>query len=220
MPHVVEPFTNASFGDALPRLRAAHRYLVSRAKDAINASHFHESRWGTSIKRSLVKLDVGDVPPLIGKSDEKLGEVINITATVERLIDAIDWFAAQPHSQGYSILECHPSTSDEADGNDLVIIDPKGKIAIRCEVCDVVSSNAGSNNKETKDIQNLGCDEAVPEDGVARYICTALEFANALASPKRKWGSKPYRYRLIETRSAAGTCMLLITSADEDDTGK
>ena len=217
MPHVVEPFKNASFGDALQSLRAAQRYLVSRAKVAINASDFDESRWGTSVKRSLVRLNVGEVPPLIGKSEEKLGEVINIAATVERLIDAIDWFAVQPHSEGYSILVCHPSTSDEAGGDDLVIVDSKGEIAIRCEVCDVASSSAGSNNKETKDIRNLGCDEAVPDDGVPRYICTAPEFANALASAKRKWGSKPYRYRLTETGSTAGTCMLLIVPAGQDD---
>jgi hypothetical protein len=220
MPHVVEPFTNASFCYALQRLRAAHSYLVSRAKEAINAADFAESSWGTSVKRSPVRLNVGDVPPLIGKSEERLGEVINIAATVERLIDAIGWFAAQPQCEGYKILECHPSTSDEADGNDLVIIDPTGKIAIRCEVCDVASTNAGSNNKETKDIRNLGCDEAVPDDDVARYVCTASEFANALASPKRKWGSKPYRYELIETGTRAGTCMLLIKSADEDDNGQ
>jgi hypothetical protein len=219
MPHVVEPFKNTSFSDALQRLVAAHSHLVSRAKEAINASDFAESRWGSSVKRSPVSLKVGAVPPLIGKSEERLGEVINIAATVERLIDAITWFSKK-HGEGYSILECHPSTSDEADGNDLVIIDPRGRIAIRCEVCDVASSNAGSNNKETKDIRNLGCDEVVPNDGVARYICTAPEFANALASPKRKWGSKPYRYQLIETGNGAGTCMLLIKSAEQDDSGK
>jgi hypothetical protein len=214
MPHVVEPFTNATFDSALQRLRVAHSYLVSRAKQAVNTSDFDETRWGASVKRSPVRLNVGDVPPLIGKPEERLGEVINIAATVERLIDAIAWFAAQPHGECYSILECHPSTSDEADGNDLVIIDAQGKIVIRCEVCDVASSNASSNRKETKDIRNLGCNEAVPDDGIDRYVCTSPEFASALASPKRKWGSKPYRYRLIGTGSAAATCMLLIMSAD------
>lgn len=217
MPHVVEPFTNASFNHALQSLRSAHGYLVSRAQEAIDTSNFDVARWATSVKRSPVRLDVGDVPGLIGKPYEKLGEVINIAATVERLIDAIVWFAEQLDANGYSILECHPSTSDEADGNDLVIVDRTGTIAIRCEVCDVASSNAGSNSKETKDLRNLGCDEAVPHDGVARYVCTAPEFAIALANPKRRWGAKPYRYQLIETGSAAGTCMLLIRSAHQDD---
>jgi hypothetical protein len=214
MPHLVEPFTNVTFDDGLTRLRAAHRFLVSRAKEAISAWDFDESCWGSSVKRSSIPLNGGDVPPLIGKSEENLGEVINMAATVERLIDAIVWFAQQPENKGYSILECHPSTSGEATGNDLVI-GHDGKDAIRCEVCDVASSNAGSNNKEAKDIQNLGCNVYVPQDGVARYICTALEFASALASARRNWDSKPYRYDLINTESASCTCMLLIKSAGQ-----
>ena len=220
MPYIIEPFTNVNFKDALLRLRKAHRFLVSRAKATIIGSDFDESRWGSSVKRSPVKLNEGDVPPLIGKTEEKFSEVINIAATVERLMDGIEWFAAQPQNKGYSILECHPSTSDDTRGNDLVIIDRDDRIVIRCEVCDVVSSNADSNRKEKKDIRNLGCNEFVPQDGVTRYICTSLEFAAALASPKRKWGSKPYRYELIETRGSSSTCMLLIQSADNNKNGK
>ncbi|MCD4742987.1 MAG: hypothetical protein K8R67_10985 [Desulfobacteraceae bacterium] len=186
----------------------------------IIASDFDESRWGSSVKRSSVKLYEGDVPPLIGKTEEKFSEVVNIAATVERLMDAIEWFAAQSKNKSYSILECHPSTSDDTIGNDLVIIDNEGRIVIRCEVCDVTSSNAGSNRKEKKDIRNLGCNEFVPQDGVTRYICTSPEFATALASSKRKWGSKPYRYELIETRGSSSTCMLLIQSADNSEKGK
>lgn len=220
MPHVIEPFTNSSFADALENLRTAHRYLVSRAKAAISDTDFDDSRWGTSVKRSPVPLNVGDVPRLIGKPQEKLGEVINIAATVERLMDAIAWFAKSTENEGCSILECHPSTSDETNGNDLVLIDRDGRIIVRCEVCDVASSNAGSNSKEKKDIRNLGCNEAVPQDGVARYICTASEFAIALASPKRKWNTKPYRYRRIDVGGELSTCMLLIESDQKDETGK
>jgi hypothetical protein len=159
-----------------------------------------------------VTLNVGDVPPLIGKSAEGLGEVVNMAATLERLMDAIEWFAKQPATSGGSILECHPSTSDETNGNDLVIIDHNGKIIVRCEVCDVASTKASSNSKEKKDIKNLGCNELVPQDDVARYICTAPEFAKALTSRGRKWTAKPYRYELIELGTASGTCMLLIVT--------
>lgn len=220
MPHIIEPFTKATFEDALQRLRNAHRFLVSRAKAAIIATNFDDSCWGSSVKRSPVMLNEGDVPELIGKTEEKLGEVINIAATVERLIDAIEWFKAQPQNEGYSILECHPSTSDEIDGNDLVIIDRDCRIVIRCEVCDVASSNAGSNKKEKKDIQKLGCNELVPQDGITRYICTAPEFAGALTKPNRKWKSKPYRYQRIDTRSSSNTSMLLIRSADDNESGE
>jgi hypothetical protein len=217
MPHVIEPFKNATFEEALLSLREAHRFLVSRAKATITASEFDEYHLGASVKRSPVKLKHDVVPNLIGKTEEKLSEVINIAATVERLIDGIEWFASQPQYQGYFILECHPSTSDESSGNDLVIIDGNSRVAIRCEVCDVVASSAGSNSKEKKDIRNLGCNESVPKDGVKRYICTAPEFGRALTSPNRKWESKPYRYKLIETGSSSKTCMLLISPADDSE---
>lgn len=89
------------------------------------------------------------------------------------------------------------------NGNDLVIVDPDGRIAIRCEVCDVASTNARSNNKEKKDIRKLGCNLVVPQDGISRFICTSPEFANALTDGLRNWNAKPYRYELIETDSAS-----------------
>ena len=214
MPHVVEPFTNATFSDALDRLRSAHHFLVERAKTAIAAPHADDSRWGASVKRSPVVLRGDDRPELIGKTEERLGEVINIAATLERLVDAIEWFATQLEA-GCSILECHPSTSDETNGNDLVIVDNAGHIVVRCEVCDVISQRAGSNGKEKKDIKNLGCSEFVPRDGVARYICTAPEFAAALTSFKGALRSRPYRYRRTDMATRSGTCMLLIEPAEE-----
>lgn len=215
MPHVIKPFANVPFDDALERLKRAHRFLVSQARTTLLASGVDDAFWGIGLKRSPVRLDEGDIPSLIGKSEEKLGEVINIAATVERLMDSIQWFAAQPEYKRCSILECHPSTSDEANGNDVVIVDPDRGIVVRCEVCDVASSNAGSNNKEKKDINNLGCTQTVPQDGIARFICTAPEFAAALTSRGRKWQSKPYRYELIETGFASGTCMLRIHPAED-----
>lgn len=220
MPHLIEPFTNATFDQALGRLGNAHTYLVSRARATIGGSDFDLSLWGCSVKRSPVKLDEGEVPELIGKSEEKLGEVINVAATVERLIGAIRWFAAQPENDGFTILECHPSTSDEENANDLVIIDRRGRITIRCEVCDVVSSKPGTNKKEEKDIRNLGCDEHVPEDGVRRYICTSPEFAGGLIGSRRKWKSKPYRYTLKEAGDRGETCMLLIEPDSRNEDGK
>lgn len=212
MPHVVGSLKNVSFDEALMRLRKVHQFIVSRAKSTVNKSEIDVRHWGTLMKRSTVNLTGVDAPELVGKSEEKLGEVINIAATIERLMDGIEWFASQPESQGCSILECHPSTSDEPSGNDLVIIAHDRRIVMRCEVCDVASSSAGSNGKEKKDIRNLGCEHSVPRDGVKRYICTAPEFGNALTSRKRKWRTKPYRYKAIQT--GMNTWMLLICPAD------
>jgi hypothetical protein len=210
MPHVVQPFTNKTFAEAINLLRAAHEFLTARAKSALQASDEDGACWGIALKRSSVDLSGDGIPSLIGKTEEKLGEVINIAATVERLIDAIKWFAEQAEFNVYTILECHPSTSDDFGGNDLVIVDSVGQPAIRCEVCDVASSNAGSNGKEKKDLSNLGCGDSVPDDGVFRYICTAPEFADALVSNARNWNAKPYRYQMTQTGSLADTRMLRI----------
>lgn len=219
MPHLVEPFRNVSFSEALRDLREAHDFLVSRAVDEISNLDFGTSYWGTSVKRLVVRFTVPSpegIPCRIGKQEEKFGEVVNMAATVERLIDTIEWFSVQPESKDYSIGECHPSTSNDLNGNDLVIVDPNKKITIRCEVCDVASSNAGSNKKEAKDIRSLGCNDSVPLDGVDRYISTSKEFAIALASPQRQWAEKPYRYNLIETNKNSGTCLLSIVPAKSE----
>jgi hypothetical protein len=208
MPHVIEPFTNATFNDALYDLRAANAFIVERAKMSLAAADGDVGRWGISLKRTPVDL-TGDLKPrLIGKASERLGEVINIVATVERLIAAIEWFSRD--CPKCNILECHPSTSDETNGNDLVLIDDNGTVVVRCEVCDVASSSGGSNGKEKKDIRNLGCSVAVPDDQVRRYICTSPEFATALTSTKRKWLTMAYQYEQTAIGDAADCRLLLI----------
>jgi hypothetical protein len=220
MPHVIKPFANESFQNAIARLRSAHEHVVSQARDAIAKSETTGQCWGIAIKRHHVELDTRHESRLIGKTNEKLSEIINISATVERLIAAIEWFASHFGDDGSRILECHPSTSDEDDGNDLVIVNGNGEITVRCEVCDVASSNAGSNGKERKDIRNLGCNRRVPDDDVARYICTAPEFAAALTASRRKWDDKPYRYEMIELNDASESCLLHILAGVNHDDGK
>lgn len=210
MPHVVEPFANAGFDEALKWLQEAHGHLVARARSTLNGASSEISMWGSFVKRTDVELDGAHVPKLIGKKEEKLGELINIAATLERLMDAIRWFATRQESQGFSILKCHPSTSDDKGDNDLVIIDVDGRVTIRCEVCDVVSTRADSNGKEKKDLKSLGCNEGVPDDGVKRYICTSQEFARALTNTRRRWRSKRYKYAPETKVASSGTRLLLI----------
>ena len=210
MPHVIKPFANEPFQNAVARLRSAHEHIVSQAQESLATFEGSGECWGITIKRHRVELDTRHESRLIGKPDEKLAEIINISATIERLIAAIEWFASRLNDDGSRILECHPSTSDEDDGNDLVIVNADGDIAVRCEVCDVASSNAASNGKERKDIRNLGCSQAVPDDDVERYVCTAPEFARALVSSRRKWDDKPYCYEMIELNDIARSCLLRI----------
>ena len=86
------------------------------------------------------------------------------------------------------------------------------QVVVRCGVCDIVSQRAGSNGKEQKDLESLGCADGIPADGVRRFICTSPEFAQAIASPDRKWEERHYRYRRFAGGDEAGTELLEIVA--------
>jgi hypothetical protein len=198
MPHLIETIKNESISGAIAKLKEAQAYIVKQAKITCREIESIDHPWGIKAKRLDVNLKSENRPVLVGKESEKLTEVFNISATVERLIAALEWFEIN-HPE-YSVQECHPSTSqhimsekdDDGKGNDLVLMYGEKKIIV--EVCDVVSSNAGANGKEKKDLESLGCGKSVPEDQIERYICTSNEFAKALIRPTRKWKTMHYRY--------------------------
>lgn len=205
MPHLIEPIRNRTVDDALIDLRRAHEFMVDRANQTLQRVSKNSGLWGIESKRAIVDLK-GERPSLIGKTEEKLGEVINIAATVERLIAALEWF--KKNFEHCSILECHPSTSADEAGNDIVLVNGE-EILVRCEVCDIASSN-DSNDKEKNDLRNLGCDEKVPSDDVRRYICTSREFAECITRPRRRWPEKHYRYEMVSLDDVTDSCLLLI----------
>src|SRR5690606_39152719 len=109
-------------------------------------------RWGTLLKRTRVELTAPEPPAAITKRTERLVEVINMAATLERLMDGLSWFASQPAFAALTVIDCHPSTSSSTIGNDLVLGPEPELVAVRCEVTDVASSSAGQNGKERKDL--------------------------------------------------------------------
>ncbi len=143
---------------------------------------------------------------LVGKKSEKLVEIINILATAERTISTLVWFKKE--FLQCTVRECHVSTSDDSQGNGIVLIDADVNVIVLCEVCDVASSNAGQNKKEKSDIKNLGCADGVPRDNIRRFISTAPEFSLVLTSDKRKWKSIPYRYLTHQTNIPDKTVLL------------
>ncbi|MEH6519278.1 MAG: hypothetical protein V7742_21580 [Halioglobus sp.] len=204
MAHILEAIRGTEIQKAVSILEDAHQKIVLRAAEATLEAESDAELWGRRLKRLEVSLPL--IPGVVGKSSEKLVELINILATVERTISALKWFG-----QEYSdcvLRECHPSTSDDSDGNDIVVTTESGVVRARCEVCDVASSSAGQNGKEKKDIKNLGCNDIVPRDGVRRFIATSMEFSSALTSSKRKWHALPYRY-LAHTNGGLGDTVLL-----------
>ncbi len=203
MPHIIDTIRNKSLKESIDILTFAHDDLLKAIRNACNDSESSE-QWGINMKRLIIDL-TSISNPLVTKESEKFVELINILATVERTLDTLKWLLNQFPT--LMVNQCHPSTSDDSDGNDIVLKDFEGTTKIRVEVCDVASKRAAQNNKEKSDIKNLGCDQEVPDDGVQRYIATSSEFSKALHSSKRKWASMCYKY---ETILISGTSTVLL----------
>lgn len=213
MAHLVAPLRDLDLQDALQQLDEAHEFLGKCCVAAVTSLRPDQSSWGVLMKRHRVDLSGPGRPASVLKTSERFVEVVNMVATLERLIAALRFFQSRQQEWGsLRVRECHPSTSSTVGGNDLVLEGSGQEVVVKCEVCDIVSQRAGSNGKEQKDLESLGCAGGIPADGVRRFICTSPEFAQAIASPDRKWEERHYRYRRFEVGDEAGTELLEIVT--------
>jgi hypothetical protein len=208
MPHLIQPFSDETLLCVHAALVDAHGFLVAQCCHAIQQIERPHPTWGIQTKRLNVNLDSPHRPQTIGKPCERLAEVVNMLATLERLIAGLAWFRQQPEFANAVAIQCHPTTSSSKYGNDLVLGDKTGRIVARCEVCDIVSGIASQNNKHRKDLRSLQCNPAVPMDGVRRFVCTSPEFAKAIMQSPRF--NAVCRYDLHRIENACGTVMLEI----------
>ncbi len=169
MSHLVKPIDASDkaplqISEVLKNLRNAHEYLAKLGIETLQKTHDISTahNWGSAIKRISIIFPDGERPELISISHNKhlLIEVINQCATMERLIDALEW--AHKSLPDYHLLRCHPTTSSQKSGssaipdNDIFLIQPSsGRLAL-LEVSDVANSNNDSNQKEFKDLKSLG----------------------------------------------------------------
>ena len=165
MPHLIAALRDIAPLEAVSMLGDAHRFLVAQACAAVERVPTADPSWGVRMKRLEVDLEGPTRPSVVAKSTERFVEVINMVASLERLIAGIGWLAGQPEFATCRISVCHPSTSSHPGENDVVFADQTGRVVVRCEVCDVVSCGAGQNGKEKKDLRNLDCEMALPSDG-------------------------------------------------------
>jgi hypothetical protein len=218
MPHLISPFADKSLRSVQTALTDAHRFLVERCCQAIQGVGGPHPTWGIQTKRLNVDLQSSTRPETIGKSHERLAEVVNMLATLERLLAGLEWFAQQPLFAEALVIQCHPTTSSSRSGNDLVLGDARGVVIARCEVCDVVAGLASQNNKHRKDLRSLQCDPCVPDDGVRRYVCTSQEFATAIVKAKKF--KSVCSYRMHTVADEARTVMLEICSPVDAANGR
>lgn len=208
MKHLVATLSGLPLPELRHKLVEAHDFLVARSLDVLPTFPQAGPLWGVQMKRLRVDLKAESRPATVLKDAERFGEVVNMVATLERLVAAIGWFEQQPEFGGLRVKECQPSTSSSKGSNDLVLENGVGTVVVRCEVCDVASSSAGSNGKERKDVASLGCSNGVPPDGVRRFLCTSPEFAQAIQSTKRRWAKCLHRYREFKVGDETDTVLV------------
>lgn len=168
MAHLVKSFVACgsvykSLESCYEELREAQRFLSENGAKAFQrtAALGGGERWGIEVKRIRVTFPDGSRPALIGQGlkDHNLAEVVNQCATVERLLDALQWARSELSLQGYVVERCHPTTGSskgDDDDHDLVLVkNDSPKLKVRFEVSDVVGAKDG-NNKEKKDLASLG----------------------------------------------------------------
>lgn len=164
-PHAVEAGPVPAV-DYRADLSAAHDAIVARA--AGWTAPKSNPRWGIAAKRDLV--DLTDAHRFVYNNEHPIQELMNQCATVERLLDALDW--AIQNEWADSVIECNPTTSGgtgsaakaglgegdaeeglrEAGPPDLRTVGPKGEAWF--EVSDVLSPHDG-NRKLPKDLARL-----------------------------------------------------------------
>jgi len=192
--HLIDSVCGMPLREAREALVAAHEFIATRSHASLSAVPAVDREWGSRMKRITVDLLSSDRPSLIHKESERLVECVNMLATVERLVAALSWFEAQPDMSANTVDACHPSTSGGNGSNDLVLVDGNGQVRVRCEVCDVVSTSAGQNGKERKDLKSLGCESEVPADDVRRFLIVSSNWAPVLQAQRRNWGKCSHRY--------------------------
>lgn len=195
--HLVRARYDVTPSALLGELRAAHRYLVAAARETVpRLLDLRSDFWGSAGKREHVVLPGGDDrPDLVSKTIERHAfiEVLNQCATLERLIDTLEWAAQRDELQTAMVTACHPTTSSaprktssarDPDDHDLVLRDGTGQ-RWKFEVSDVAGS-LDRNDKERQDLNSLGIfwNRELPSWPEGRlFLAVSIEFATRLQRP-------------------------------------
>jgi hypothetical protein len=183
----------------LEDLKAAREFLAECGAAAIERAVGVDpsGAWGSMVKRVSAQLPA-ERPRLVcaDVATHSLIELINQCATLDRLIDAIEWSVSALPEFG-RVCICHPTTSSskQSDGadNDLILMDARGR-RCRFEVSDVASEKDG-NRKEERDLMSLGV--LLPGRGEERlkvqwpvdrlFLVVSTEFARGVMKRKPLW---------------------------------
>lgn len=162
----------------MAQLQEAHDAIVDRA---IGWTHAVAGpSWGIRAKRTIV--DLADAHPLVTSEKHPISELLNICATVERLLDSLGW--AIQNGWAESVLECNPTTSGVSGPSDLRTIGVEGEAWF--EVSDVVSARDG-NAKLQVDLARLQLAPA----GVATFLVASPSWEQRIKYRKLSYSKIP-----------------------------
>jgi hypothetical protein len=213
MAHLIQPLINnpdnpQNLEDYFQSLKSAHDYLVSHAQKALDqvAKAQDVGRWASLAKRIQLQFPDELRPLYISPKmqSHNLIEVINQCATMERLLDALQW--SIQNLSDYQVLRCHPTTSSDKSNkantipdNDLILMNKLGQLA-RFEVSDVVNNKGDSNGKQKKDLASLGILKKVGNNKYEAseswplgraFLVVSSEFSHVL---RKNNAQRTYRY--------------------------
>jgi hypothetical protein len=153
--HLIRPHMEShgpvDAAEYVAQLHAAHDAIVERA---IGWTHdIAGPSWGIRAKRTFV--DLTGAHPMVTNEKHPISELLNICATVERLLGALRWAIQEGWAE--SVLECNPTTSNQTTSGisgppDLRTKGVQGEAWF--EVSDVVAARDG-NRKLQIDLERL-----------------------------------------------------------------
>jgi hypothetical protein len=133
--NLINEIRNISMNELQEKLSSCYEYLKEATKQYMTNTSNCNNHLNSSIclfKRQKIQLSpqlkndnskVISRHDLIGKDKEGLIEMINMLATLERLIYAIQWFSEQPEHYFFKVQACHPTSSSSEKENDLMLTD-------------------------------------------------------------------------------------------------
>ena len=152
---------------AIDARKTAHKFVRRHAHQTLKKVACIEPNisWGSSVKRKRVKFPLPDQRPILlryAADNHNLSELVNMCATVERLLGALVWAKANKLG-GYVVKRCHPTTGNLkkdkrilSGDNDLVLTKKNARTA-RFEVTDI-SGVKDKNRKIDADLKSLGAE--------------------------------------------------------------
>jgi hypothetical protein len=179
MAYLVHPFRDRDLHEAFAQLEDANSILKTSIVEFSKTVRIPDSRqWACDVKRLRVPISGADSRTLLTVHEYDYGEIINQCATLERLMDAMQW--AVDHLPDHRhIVSCDPTQSRKGEAD--LIIKNSNSIAM-FEISDKVGADAFRRKVRTQ-TNNLGEGQAKLRTHYPNHSVRAFIAMNADGPP-------------------------------------